>query len=265
MSLGQSFGNLPKYERREVEREDSKNQLLRHLIDSGHSEEYSSFQIESLFDGEAFQRRIAAFLKIATPKSKNGKILVSGCSVGEELQALMDIGYANLFGTEIDDVYLEICRNRFPVNVEVAKVTDERIPFVSASFSAVFSAHIVEHTTDPRLYIQECLRCLKPGGVLYLEFPSRFNLIELHTRTFSFEWMPLNIRNSILKYLSSSPNLRKHHSKYDSILTTLQPISKTMIMRFAKSAGYKVRLEGRKRISGIERMILRIDEPKSAT
>jgi SAM-dependent methyltransferase len=241
-----------------VKKEELKNQLLRHLIDSGHSEGYSSFQIESLFDEEAFQRRIAAFLKIATPKSKNGKILVSGCSVGEELQALMDFGYENLFGTEIDDVYLEICKNRFPDKVEVAKVTGEKLPFPTAFFSAVFSAHIVEHTTNPRLYIQECLRCLKPGGLLYLEFPTRFNLIELHTRTISFEWMPLETRKSLLKFLSTYTPLQKYHLKFESVLNTLQPISKGMILRFAKSAGYKVRLEGRKRISGIERMTLRL-------
>lgn len=241
-----------------METKELKNKLRTYLRDSGYSGEYSSFQIQSLFNGEAFQQRIAAFLRIASPKSKDTKILVSGSSVGEELQALMDLGYANLFGTEIEDIYLGICQDRFLGKVKVVKVTDENLPFESASLGAIFSAHIVEHTRDPRLYIQECLRCLEPEGVLYLEFPSRYNLIELHTRTLSFEWMPLIIRNSLLKFLSTYPPLQKYHLKLDSILTTLKPISKGMVMRFAKEAGYKIRLEGRKKIGGIERMTLRI-------
>jgi SAM-dependent methyltransferase len=237
---------------------DLKSQLRGHLLSTGHSEEYSNFQIQILFNREAFQQRVAAFLKMALPTSKSTNILVSGSSVGEELQALVDFGYINLFGTEIDDIYLKICEKRFSGAVRVVKVTDESIPLGSASLGAVFSAHIVEHTRNPRLYIQECLRCIEPGGVLYLEFPSRYNLIELHTGTFSFEWMPLTIRNLLLKFLSTYPPLQKFHLKLDSILTTLQPISKGMIMRFAKEAGYKVRLEGRRRISGIERMTLRV-------
>ena len=233
-------------------------QLRGHLLSTGHSEEYSNFQIQSLFNGEAFKQRIAAFLETALPKSKDKKILVSGSSVGEELQALFDFGYINLFGTEIEDIYLDICQKRFLGAVRVVKVTDEIIPFDSASLGAVFSAHIVEHTRNPRLYIQECLRCLEPGGVLYLEFPSRYNLIELHTRTISFEWLPLGIRNWLLKLLSTFPPLQKYHPKLGSILRTLQPISRGMIMRFAREAGYRVHLEGRKRISGIERMTLRV-------
>jgi SAM-dependent methyltransferase len=241
-----------------MKKADLKKQLREHLLSNGHSVEYSNFQIQSLFNAEAFQQRIAAFLQMATPKSKDTRILVSGSSVGEELQALIDLGYANLFGTEIEEIYLTICQNRFLGKISVVRVTDELMPFESASLGAVFSAHIVEHTRDPRLYIQECLRCLEPGGVLYLEFPSRYNLIELHTRTISFEWMPLSIRNSLLKFLSTYPPLRKYQLKLDSVLTTLKPISTGMIMRFAKEAGYKIHLEGRKKISGIERMTLRI-------
>ena len=241
-----------------METEELKRSLRRYLRDSGHSEEYSNFQIQSLFNGEAFQQRIAAFLEMATPKSKGTRILVSGSSVGEELQALIDLGYGNLIGTEIEDIYVTLCQIRFSGRVEVVKVTDEILPFESASLGAIFSAHIVEHTRDPRLYIQECLRCLEPGGVLYLEFPSRYNLIELHTRTISFEWLPLGIRNWLLKLLSTFPPLQKYHPKLGSILGTLQPISRGMIMRFAREAGYRVHLEGRKRISGIERMTLRV-------
>jgi SAM-dependent methyltransferase len=237
--------------------------LKKHLENAGHSEEYISFQIRSLFDSLAFEGRVSDFLGMADPPLRESLILVSGASVGEELQALHNVGYRNLTGTEISDIYIDICNIRFDSRITVKKVTGELMPFHSQSVGAVFSAHIVEHTRSPKTYIHECLRCLTPGGLLYLEFPSRYNKVELHTGTVSFEWLPLPMRYIALRLLSFFAVTKGNRTLYRSVLETLRPVGVGMMLRFARNGGYKVRIEGRQTIGGIERLVLRVLDRKS--
>jgi SAM-dependent methyltransferase len=195
---------------------------------------------------------------MSKPENANSKIVVSGASVGGEIQALLDAGFNNIAGTEIDDIYVDICRHRFGSKIEVKRVKDETMPFETNSLAAVFSAHIIEHTLQPKKYISESLRCLTDGGLLFLEFPSRYNSIELHTGTRSVEWMPIFLRNIVLFLLSVFAPAASQRSLYRSVLTTLRPIGVSMVMRFARSSGYKAILEGRQRIHGIERIVIRV-------
>lgn len=43
------------------------------------------------------------------------------------------------------------------------------LPFPAESFALVLSQAVVEHVTDPQLYIDEITRVLAPGGVLFIE------------------------------------------------------------------------------------------------
>lgn len=79
-------------------------------------------------------------------------ILVSGAAVGEELQALLDLGYNNLSGTEISEIYIEICKLRFDKRINVKRVTNELIPFDSQSMGAVFGSCRRTHAQPRNLH-----------------------------------------------------------------------------------------------------------------
>jgi SAM-dependent methyltransferase len=54
----------------------------------------------------------------------------------------------------------------------VAVVGDaHRLPVRSASVAGVISTGVLEHVRDDRQVVREFLRCLKPGGGLYIEAP----------------------------------------------------------------------------------------------
>jgi len=241
-----------------LELEGIRAKLRNYLEASGHSSDYIDFQLSSLFDDSALRSRLEEFLLMSKPPSKESTILVSGCSVGGELQTLLDKGYSNLAGTEILDIYIEICKLRFADKVNVKKVSDELMPFESNSVGGIFSAHIVEHTRNPKLYVLELLRLLHVGGLMYLEFPTRYNLVELHTGTFSFEWLPTPLRYFLLTFLSRFAPSKQNRVKYYSVRNTLRPIGVGMVLRFARRGGYEVYVEGRQRISGIERLTVRV-------
>jgi SAM-dependent methyltransferase len=48
------------------------------------------------------------------------------------------------------------------------------VPVDDASFDAVMSTQVLEHVTDPALYLSECARVLRPGGRLRLSTHGTF-------------------------------------------------------------------------------------------
>jgi len=53
-----------------------------------------------------------------------------------------------------------------------ADLNKEPIPFEDDLFDVVIASHIIEHLNDPINFFKECIRVLKPGGILYVEAPS---------------------------------------------------------------------------------------------
>jgi len=47
----------------------------------------------------------------------------------------------------------------------------ERAGLPEASFDAVTAFYVVEHLPDPVIFLKECHRILKPGGLLLLRYP----------------------------------------------------------------------------------------------
>jgi len=45
------------------------------------------------------------------------------------------------------------------------------MPFRTASLDAILCCALLEHVQDPAPVIGECIRCLKPGGLIYVELP----------------------------------------------------------------------------------------------
>lgn len=56
----------------------------------------------------------------------------------------------------------------------------ETLPFPDASFDVVYSANVIEHTSDPTQVLRESLRVLRLGGILHFEMPNFTSYFEGH-------------------------------------------------------------------------------------
>ena len=56
----------------------------------------------------------------------------------------------------------------------------EELPFADSSFDIVYSANVLEHTTDPVKVLKECLRVLRPNGMIHFEIPNFLSFFEGH-------------------------------------------------------------------------------------
>ncbi len=169
--------------------------------------------------------------------SESSIVLISGMGVGGEMLAARERGAGSVYGVEVDSPSLEFCRLRFAgLDGLFPRLYDgETLPFEGASFDLVLSGHIIEHTRNPHAYLTELLRVLRPSGWLFLEFPTRFHWRELHTGIPSVEWLPLSLRNGILRLAASrfSPFEESTRSKCRTILGTgLKQISTGRVSRW---------------------------------
>ncbi|MBN1617746.1 methyltransferase domain-containing protein [Candidatus Dojkabacteria bacterium] len=204
----------------------AKAELEKYLVKSGYDRQYIQGQLSFLFDTGGFNERFDLLNRFTENRSS---ILISGSAIGSELLIAKNYGYKNVTGTEVVHDYVSISNKRLRNYKKIQTIFysgDYLKNFKNGSFSCVMSSHIIEHTSNPELYLTEHFRVLKSNGIFYLEFPTRYNLLELHTRTFSFEWLPIGIRNLILSLLSGpiNPNKGSRHT-FLAILETLSPVS----------------------------------------
>jgi SAM-dependent methyltransferase len=69
----------------------------------------------------------------------------------------------------------------------------ESLPFPDESFDVVYSANVLEHTSDPERVLKESMRVLKSGGVLHMEMPNYLSYFEGHYMVLQppILWKPL--------------------------------------------------------------------------
>lgn len=110
-----------------------------------------------------------------------GEFLDIGCGLGLGLAYAHQFGY-KLYATEFDRGALEFVGSHFPVNSFQGDLWGANYP--DSFFDFIHISHVIEHVLDPRGYIQEMKRILKPGGYMAIGTPNMSsNLYRVHRWT----------------------------------------------------------------------------------
>jgi pseudaminic acid biosynthesis-associated methylase len=89
-------------------------------------------------------------------------ILEVGCNVGNQLLVLQEMGFANLFGIEIQSYALERARSRVP-EAKFTQASALAIPYPDQNFDLVFTSGVLIHIAPPNVPVAlaEIHRCAK--------------------------------------------------------------------------------------------------------
>lgn len=101
---------------------------------------------------------------------KDSVILDAACGDGSGMLHLVENGYENIIGIDINDNKL----NRAALKVGNDKVLNSHIsslPFKDNYFDVVWSSHTLEHSDNPIKTLNEFRRVVKPGGYILIIVP----------------------------------------------------------------------------------------------
>lgn len=100
---------------------------------------------------------------------KANRILDVGCGEGTRL-ILIKNKKAKKFGVDQSETAISMARKQYP-SVKFIRIRD-KLPFPDSYFDFVYSAFVLEHTTNPEEFLKEAVRVLSPSGILLLVAPN---------------------------------------------------------------------------------------------
>ncbi len=101
-----------------------------------------------------------------------------GCGAGGMLEPLREFG--EVVGIDISPLAAELCRSKGYRALAVGML--ERLPLSEDTLALTGMTDVLEHVEDDERVIRECLRVLKPGGVLLITVPALRWLYGEHDR-----------------------------------------------------------------------------------
>ena len=100
---------------------------------------------------------------------RNARLLEVGCGEGSGQMIVRSLGFSKLVGVDVS--YERLIRAKQKLEAQSALIAispDNKLPFRTASFDAVVSAAVIEHTLDPAGFVREIARVVRPGGYVVI-------------------------------------------------------------------------------------------------
>ena len=111
--------------------------------------------------------RVWQLLNQYLPQAQGLKVLDVPCGAGLFAAKLQTLG---MDVTGMDIAHVEPFR--FDVSRRVLANANEGLPFEATRFDALVAIEGIEHLENPSLFLRECARVLKPGGLMFLTTPN---------------------------------------------------------------------------------------------
>lgn len=99
--------------------------------------------------------------------NRGDKLLDVGCGRGDFLRGFKDLGL-DVHGLDNEKSYSRTLKD---IEVRYANIESEPFPFDNQMFDVVFSKSLIEHLFNPKNFMRECERVLKPAGRIIIMTP----------------------------------------------------------------------------------------------
>ena len=135
--------------------------------------------------------------------TSKARVLDAGCGEGRTLaMAKMINPEVLLYGIDLQD-YLGGERTRSGVDFKLCNLDKDNIPYPDDYFDFINCSHVLEHLISPINAMNEFMRVLRPGGVVYIETP--------HTRWTSLPRVPfLTSDKGVYSFWDDPTHVRPH-------------------------------------------------------
>jgi 2-polyprenyl-3-methyl-5-hydroxy-6-metoxy-1,4-benzoquinol methylase len=169
------------------------------------------------------ERRRAEMNAMYTSHLAPGSLLDVGCGNGLFLKQMRDMGW-QAQGVEPDARSAKIASDCYGFKIYIGTLHDAGFPY--NCFDCITLSHVIEHLRNPILVLSECLRILKPGGMLVITTPNfrSFGHFLLRKR-----WLGLDPPRHLLLFSSKSLELAAHKAGFLHVQTHTSEVRADMI------------------------------------
>jgi ubiquinone/menaquinone biosynthesis C-methylase UbiE len=132
---------------------------------------------------------------------KNQRLLDIGFGNGQYSIAFAQNG-AKVSGLEVNEILYTIAQEKSHsenIEVDFQLYNGTKFPFRDNYFEYAFSVSVLEHVSDPKAFLAEAYRVLKPGGKFYLAFPNKWRPLEAHTKILFLGYLPRSLVQILLR------------------------------------------------------------------
>jgi len=143
-----------------------------------YSEYYNAWDLNNSGMDVSMMKRetFRSYLKRVTPYISSGTYLDIGCATGESLAVAKENGF-DVYGVEVSPYGIQQCRKKFGegrIIGEALKSTHFHADF----FDLITLSDVLEHITEPGVFIGTVYNILKPGGFLMIVTPDTSSWIK---------------------------------------------------------------------------------------
>jgi SAM-dependent methyltransferase len=104
-----------------------------------------------------------------------GRLLEFGSGKTFPITTLVGGSFREVCATDIEDVP----PSQWPAGVTFKRCTLTTIPFDTNQFDAVMVRSVIEHVAEPDRVFSELGRVLKPGGMLFMNLPNKWDYVSV--------------------------------------------------------------------------------------
>ena len=97
------------------------------------------------------------------------RFLDIGCSIGSSVAAARDAGF-EATGVDLDPQSIEFAQPHYP-GCRCLQTASTALARAGETFDLIFCTEVIEHVTDPQVFVDDLRALLNPGGIVFLTTP----------------------------------------------------------------------------------------------
>lgn len=117
-------------------------------------------------DYSGVRQALRAFVATSTSEA-SPRVLDVGCGTGHWLRTLRESTPSRTVGLDLSDAMLRVAHAAL-ADAPLVRARGESLPMARGSFDAVVCINALHHFAEPRAFIGDAHRVLKPGGGLFI-------------------------------------------------------------------------------------------------
>jgi len=142
-----------------------------------------------------------------------------GCGTGMQAQLWAECGH-RVFGLDVNAPLIEIARQRateakLAIQFDIGSATE--LPYADASMDVALLPELLEHVVDWQGCLDEAIRILKPGGLLYLSTTNCLCPVQQEFNLPLYSWYPGFIKRHYEKLAVTTRPEIANYCKYPAV------------------------------------------------